>query len=362
MKHKILLSMASVALLCIAGGCVNVPNPVPGKEPVCLKNPAKLALPMRWVEMFGANVDRTAEITTLDTVAPYRMEIPAGFSAVGSALRSMICVSPYECSLKLSTRENLPGANLNNWRQVITRVLIEKHNYKIIEDKGFKTSENISAWSVVGLRNIKGKDHKYRLVMILFDDTLYIAELFGRAKAFEAANCSFETALRSCDLAFWRGRHYYSCTNPFSRFDPVKVVPHAGRGLFATSWTPIQLGFFPYAQLWDSPSNVYGLGLNLFYLKQNRVGGISFSLFNAVKESYGIQLAPFFSAADENIGLSIGLLYNAVRANNGLTIGLVTRGEEGSHGVQIGLLNFNSSPDYFFCMPIINFPVFACFR
>ena len=362
MKQNILLSMVAVAVLGIVSGCVNVPNPVPGNEPVNLKNPVKVAMPMRWIESFGAVVDKTAEITTLDMVAPYSMDIPKGFSAAGSALNAIICVSPYECSVKLSTRENLPGATLSFWRQVISRVLIEKHNYKIIEDKGFKTSENVSAWKVTGLRTVKGKAHKYKLVVMLWGDTLYFAELFGRARAFEAGEKEFDTALLTCNLAFWRMRHAYECTNPFLRFDPVKVVPHANRGLISTSWTPIQLGFFPYAQLWDSPSNVYGFGINLIYLKQQRVGGISYALFNAVKESYGIQLAPFFSAADENIGLSIGLLYNAVRVNNGLTIGLITRGEEGSHGVQIGLLNFNSSPDYPFVMPIINFPIFSCFR
>ena len=362
MKHKTLFSMAAVAVLCIAGGCVNVANPLPGKEPVNLKQPVKLAMPMRWIESFGANVDKTAEITTLDTVAPYSMDIPAGFSAAGSALNSMICVSPYECSMKLSTRENLPGATLRSWRQIFIRVLMEKHNYQIIEDRGFKTSENLNAWTVTGQREIAGKNHKYKLVIIQWEGTLYIAELFGRAKAFETALTPFETALVSCNLAFWRMRHAYDCTNPFLRFDPVKVVTQRNRGLIDTSWTPLQLGFFPYAQLWESPSKVYGLGINLFYLKQDRVGGISFAPFNAVKESYGVQLAPFFSAAEENIGLSVGLLYNAVQVNNGLTIGLVTRAEEGSHGVQIGLLNFNSSPDYLFCMPIINFPIFACFR
>jgi hypothetical protein len=56
------------------------------------------------------------------------------------------------------------------------------------------------------------------------------------------------------------------------------------------------------------------------------------------------------------------LLYNIIHKNNGLSIGLINRAEEGSHGVQIGLLNFNSSPDYLYCFPIINFPIFACFR
>ena len=362
MKHKSLLSMAAAALFCFAGGCVNVPNPVPGQETVNLKTPPGLAMPMRWIENFGANVDKTAEITTLDIQFPFSMELPKGFSAAGSGLNTLIAVSPYECSLKLSTHENFPGATLGFWKHVITRVLIEKHQFVILEDKGFKTTENVSAWSVTAQRKINGKDYKYKLVMMSWDDTLYIAELFGRIRAFEASIVAFDTALRSCDLAFWRIRHDNNCTNPFWRYDPVKVIPFAKRGLFETSWTPIQLGFFPFAQLWDSPSKVYGLGLNLFYLKQQRVGGISFALFNAVKESYGIQLAPLFSAAEENIGLSVGLLYNATRVNNGLTVGLITRSEEGSHGVQLGLLNFNSSPDYFFCFPLINFPVFACFR
>ncbi|MBO5723345.1 MAG: hypothetical protein J6S58_00805 [Lentisphaeria bacterium] len=362
MKHKFLFSMAAVALLNIAGGCINVPNPPAGKDPVCLKNPVELALPMRWIENLGAQVEKNAESTTLDIQAPFSMEIPKGFSAVGSALNAMICTSPYECSLKLSTRENYPGATLSFWRQVITRVLIEKHQFRILEDKGIVTSENLKGWSVTAQRAVKGKNYKYRLVLIHWEGTLYLAELAGRSRAFDAAAADFEKALRSCNLAFWRMRHAADCTNPFLRYDPVQVIPSAKRGLFATSWTPLQLGFIPYAQLWDSPSNVYGLALNLFYLKQKRVGGISYGLFNAVKESYGIQLAPFFSAAEENIGLSIGLLYNAAQVNNGLTIGLITRAEEGSHGVQIGLLNFNSSPDYLFCLPIINFPIFKCFR
>lgn len=354
--------MAVAALLCIAGGCINVPNPLPGKKAVDLKQPIALSLPMRFVEGFGANIDKTTEITTLDIVAPFCMELPEGFGAAGAGLNSMICVSPAGASLKLSVRENIPLATLDIWRQFVIRSLVQKHKYKILEDKGFKTTENLNAWSVTAQCTVKGKSYKYKLVMISWCNTLYMAELSGSSRVFDATVGAFDTALKSCDLAFWRMRHAYSCTNPFLRFDPVKVTPHAERGLFATSWTPLQLGFIPYAQLWDSPSKVYGLGLNLFYLKQQRVGGISYALFNAVKESYGIQLAPFFSAAEENIGLSIGLLYNAVRVNNGLTIGLITRGEEGSHGVQIGLLNFNSSPDYLFCMPVINFPIFSCFR
>jgi hypothetical protein len=290
------------------------------------------------------------------------MDIPDGFSAVGSGLNSMICVSPMEASVRMLRRNNLPGGTLDFWRKVISRVLIEDHGYEILADNGLETTERVNSWTVTGKRIVEGAEYKYKLVMASFEGELYMVELFGSTAAFDASEKAFDRAVDSMDLGFWRMRHERDCTNPFLAFDPVKVTPPEGTGLFKTSWTPLQLGLFPYVQLWDSPSHVYGIGLDLFFLDQKRVGGISFSLFNAVKESYGIQLAPIAAASEENCGLSIGLLYNIIHKNNGLSIGLINRAEEGSHGVQIGLLNFNSSPDYLYCFPIINFPIFACFR
>lgn len=356
-----MLSAAAAALVCLAGGCVNVPNPLPGKDPVPVK-PDTLPVAMRWVDTLGANIDKTVEITTLDIDAPYNIDIPRGFSAAGAGLNRMVCVAPNGASVKFSIRENLPGGTLDFWRKIITRSLVQKYKFRVLEDKGFRTPENLNGWIFTGQRIVKGKVYKYKLALISWCDELYLAELSGAAKAFDATVSAFDKSLKTFDLAFWRMQHDANCTNPFLRYDPVRVIPQAERGLFKTSWTPIQLGFIPYVQLWDSPGKVYGLALNFFYLKQQRVGGISYSLFNAVKESYGIQLGGFFSAAEENCGLSIGVLYNAVRVNNGLTIGLITRGEEGSHGVQIGLLNFNSSADYPFCLPFINFPLYSCNR
>lgn len=366
--NKKLLLWTAAALLFGGFGCVNYPNPMPDKSPVAFKNPMHLDLPMRWVALLGKDVDTVAKFSTLDAVKPFPFLIPCGFGAAGSGFDSIICVNPTEVSARFFTRMNMPGARLPFWRHTILRVLIEQHNYKIILDEGFKTTENINAWRVTGIKTIVNKktgakkDYKYKLVMAIWGDTLYMAECYGRIKAFDAAEKSFDKAISTMDLAFWRIIHQPPVFDPFFFYDNVAVHPQHNTGIWCPSWTPLQLGFFPYGQIFCSTSNVYGLGFDLFFLNQNRTCGISYGLFNAVKENYGIHLAPLVGATEKNCGLSIGVLYNNIRVNNGLSIGLVNRAEEESHGVQLGLLNFNSSPDYPFFMPIINFPFFALFR
>ena len=103
------------------------------------------------------------------------------------------------------------------------------------------------------------------------------------------------------------------------------------------------------------------LDLDLLVNEQKCVAGVSLGLFNAVKESYGLHLGALMGATERNCGLSMGVLYNLVRENNGVSFGLINRAEAGQ-GVQIGLLNFNSSPDYLSWFPVINLPLFSCFR
>ena len=365
MKHKNLLLTAVAGAICtLAAGCMNTPNPVPNQDPIPMKVaiPAGMKVPMRWVEALGSSTDHTKEITSLNMFTPYLVDVPAGFSAVGAGLNSLICVSPEGASIKFFVKENVPGGTLDYWRKTIVRSLIEKHNYQILQDKGFRTTENIPAWSVTAVRKYQGEEYKYALTAASFGDKLYLSEMYGKSLVFDAAVPAYQQAVASMDLGFWRVRHLYECTNPYLAYDPVLVTPKADRGLINTSWTPIQLGFMPWAQLWESTSNVYGLDINLLVNEQKRVAGISYGLFNATKESFGIQLAPLMGATEWNCGISIGLLYNLVRDNDGISIGLINRAEDGSQGIQIGLLNFNSSPDYLSWFPIINFPLFACFR
>ncbi len=360
MKKKLLMSFAAIGLL--AGAGCTTPSELPDQFPVRTHVPAGVNLPMRWVELLGKNVDKTPEITTLDTVPPYSLEIPRGFGAVGSGLNSMVCVSPQEASVRFFVRENMPGAKLNFWRSVIYRTLKEDQGYKILKEHAFKTTENLNGWKITGIRTIQRETYKYKFVMVTFDDTLYMAEFYGKEKVFDENERAFDAAIDTMDLAFWRIIHGRNNTEPFFAFDPVAVMPKSGNGLFGTSWTPLQLGLFPYCQIFESKSNVYGLGLNLFVMDQNVTCGISYALFNAVKRSYGIHLAPLWGATEKNYGLSIGLIYNQIRENYGLSIGLVNRAEKNSRGVQLGLLNFNSDPDYFYCFPIINLPVFSLFK
>ncbi len=360
MKKNLLMPFIAFGLL--AGAGCATPSELPDNSAIQTSVPEGVKLPMRRVSLLGKNVDKTAEITTLDTQSPYSVEIPRGFGAVGSGLNSMVCVSPQEASVRFFTKENLPGAKLNFWRNVLYRTLKEEHGYKILNEQGFKTTENLDAWKITGIRTIERENYKYKLVVITFDKTLYMAEYYGKEAVFNANEKAFDDAVDTMNLAFWRIIHGRDNTEPFFAYDPVKVTPKSDNGLFGPDWTILQLGFFPYGQIFDSKSNVYGLGLNLFVMDQNTTCGISYALFNAVKESYGIHLAPLWGSTEKNYGLSIGLIYNQIRENNGLSIGLINRAEKNSHGVQIGLLNFNTDPDYFYCFPIINLPVFALFK
>lgn len=365
MKHKNLLLIAAAGVLStMVAGCMNTPNPVPAQDPIPLKvvRPAGMNIPMRWVDELGSSTDHSKEITSLNMFAPYKVDMPAGFSAVGTGLNSIICVSPEGASIKYFVKENVPGGTLDFWRKLISRSLMEKHNYRILQDKGFRTTENIPAWTITAARMYNNEEYKYALTAVSFDGNLYLSEMYGKSLVFDAAAPAYQQSVASMDLGFWRVRHLYECTNPYLAYDPVVVTPKAGRGLINTSWTPIQLGFMPWAQLWESTSNVYGLDLDLLVNEQKCVAGISFGLFNAVKESYGLHVGALMGATERNCGLSIGLLYNLVRDNDGVSIGLINRAEEGSQGIQIGLLNFNSSPDYLSWFPIINLPLFSCFR
>lgn len=365
MKHKNLLLIAAAGVLCtLVAGCMNTPNPVPNTDPVPMKaiRPAGMNVPMRWVDDLGSSGDFTKDITSLNMFAPYIVDMPVGFSAVGAGLDSLICAAPNGAAIKFFVKENMPGATLDFWRQIILRSLMQKQSYQILQDRGFRTTENIPAWQVTAVRKSGKDEYKYCLTAASFGDKLYLAEMYGKSMAFDESAAAYQQAIASMDIGFWRVRHLYECTNPYLAYDPVLVTPKAGRGLINTSWTPIQLGFMPWAQLWESTSNVYGLDINLLVNEQKRCAGISYGLFNAVKESFGIQIGALMSAAEWNCGLSIGVLYNLVRDNDGVSIGLINRAEEGSQGIQIGLLNFNSSPDYLSWFPIINFPLFSCFR
>ncbi len=358
MKKQILMSVAALGLL---AGCAT-PSELPDNSAIKTSIPVGVELPMQWVKLLGKDVYKTPEISTLDTQAPYCVEIPRGFGAVGSGLNSMVCVSPQEASVRFFTKENLQGAKLNFWRNVICRVLMEEHGYKILKEEGFKTTENLDAWKITGIRAIEGINYKYKLVVVTFDNMLYMAEFYGKEAVFNDTEKAFDSSIDTMNLAFWRIIHGRDNTEPFFVFDPVKVTPKSDNGLFGPDWTPLQLGFFPYGQIFDSASNVYGLGLNLFGMSQNTTCGISYALFNAVKENYGIHLAPLWGTTEKNCGLSIGLLYNQIGVNNGLSIGVINRAEKNSNGIQIGLLNFNTDPDYFYCFPIINFPLFKLFK
>lgn len=362
MKHRFMACLAAVALLLGGAGCISQRNMAAGDEPVVLSK--RGMMPMQWVEQLAANPERIPEVTTRDAVPPFNMTIPQGFAAIGSGLRNMVCAAPDKSWVMLLSRPNLCGADNEFWRQIITGKLVEKNGWKVDNavESLQKTTENIDCWSVEATKTVANVEYRLRMVVAVFQEKVNIVMLCATAEDFMKHVEAFDAAVDTMDLALWRAVHQRSSTDPFLCYDPIAVYPRSDNGLRHEPWTPLLFGLAPAFQSVGSESTVYGVGMNLFFLEQEEVNGVSLSLLNAVRISRGIQLGVLSSVTEANNGLAASLLYTGTAVNNGVSVGLITRSEEDSTGVQIGLLNFSSDPAYFPCFPIINFPFFRLFQ
>ena len=158
---------------------------------------------------------------------------------------------------------------------------------------------------------------------------------------------------------------------------PIEVEITDGNGAVKTEWSPVQLGLMPhdYTQIFTEKTDIYGLSLALFGLKQNS-SVISFAPFCLIGKNYffqtgafagtgtnyAISAAPVLNAAELNYGLQAGVfnLENSCdkkykgtkKPSPGLQLGLVNVGG----CIQIGFLNFNPS-GFIPCCPILNFSI-----
>ena len=127
MNIKILIPLIAIGILAQTG--CTTPSQLPDKTKIQALDLQGAKLPIQWVKLLGKNVNKTPEISTLDAYRPFDVIIPEGFGAIGSSFDSIVCVSPQSSSIRFFIKDNLKGAKLNFWRNVIYRTLQEEHGY-----------------------------------------------------------------------------------------------------------------------------------------------------------------------------------------------------------------------------------------
>lgn len=158
---------------------------------------------------------------------------------------------------------------------------------------------------------------------------------------------------------------------------PIEMEISDGNGAVKAEWSPIQLGFLPhdYTQIFTEKTEIYGLSVGLFGLKQqssvlsfapfcllNKNYFFQTGAFAGTGKNYALSVAPVLNAAELNYGLQAGVfnLENSCDKKYkgqkkpfcGIQMGLVNVGG----GIQIGFLNFNPK-GFIPCFPIVNFPI-----
>ena len=158
---------------------------------------------------------------------------------------------------------------------------------------------------------------------------------------------------------------------------PIEVEISDGNGAIKAEWSVLQLGFLPhdYTQLFTEKTEIYGLSVGLFGLKQqssilsfapfcllNKNYFFQTGVFAGTGKNYALSVAPVLNAAEQNYGLQAGVFNldnscdkkykNEKKPFCGIQMGLINVGG----GIQIGFLNYNPK-GFVPCFPILNFPV-----
>ena len=159
--------------------------------------------------------------------------------------------------------------------------------------------------------------------------------------------------------------------------NPIVVEISDGNGAVKAEWAPVQLGLMPhdYTQIFTEKTDIYGLSIALFGLKQN-ASVISFAPFNLLGKNYFFQTGAF-AGTNENFAISAAPVLNAAELNYGLQAGLINlenstdkkykETKKPFMGIQIGLINaggciqiggLNFNPKGLIpCCPILNFSI-----
>ena len=103
---------------------------------------------------------------------------------------------------------------------------------------------------------------------------------------------------------------------------PIEMEISEGNGAVKAAWTPIQLGFLPhdYTQVFAEKTEVYGLSVGLFGLKQQS-SVFSFAPFCLLNKNYFFQTGAF-AGTGKNYALSVAPVLNAAELNYGLQAGV----------------------------------------
>ncbi len=111
-------------------------------------------------------------------------------------------------------------------------------------------------------------------------------------------------------------------------------------GCIQASWTPVEMGVVPPAQIFREDTEVRGLRMALVYAENASLTGFDFALIDArvTGPVRGVQFAGFFTNTQGSAdGLQLGLANGTRGALRGLQLG-GGNGAGSAHGLQLGLL------------------------
>ena len=112
------------------------------------------------------------------------------------------------------------------------------------------------------------------------------------------------------------------------------------KGLIKTRFTPIQIGLFFNANLFDGFNPVYGFAFSLPFSPNREIYGISTGIIGGAEEHYGAQLN-LVNVAFDIYGLQTGLMGIWGEHCTGIQINALWNNSQQVDGLQIGGVNFS---------------------
>ncbi len=171
-----------------------------------LETDIDLAIPIEWVAQLGGELAKNPPVMAKPKMA-FDVTLPSDFVLVASRqnpqAKTSYAINADGAVLKLTRRADLKHATDKFWADIIARSLAESARLTNIEVRDLTTNEQMPATAISGNKKLGNLEFHYQILLVRFDDELYLYEFWAPLSVFSPLLESVENSYQQYDLSFW---------------------------------------------------------------------------------------------------------------------------------------------------------------